>query len=84
MPRNRKKPVARGVATGDVVRPSQAEAWHGIEWTEEALRSKEVRVMPATGRSPPLGGVGGDGPPPSAHRGLQGQERTAVRIAQWG
>src|SRR5439155_16302109 len=23
----------------DVVRPSQAEAWHGIEWTEEALRS---------------------------------------------
>src|SRR5205807_159593 len=35
------------------------------------------------GRGSPLGGVGGDEPPPSAHRGLQGQERTAVRIAQW-
>jgi hypothetical protein len=30
------------VATGGSERPSQAKAWHGIEWTEEALLPEEV------------------------------------------
>jgi len=46
-------------------------------------RYQRPREAGRTGKGPSLGGVGGDGPPPSAHRGLQGQERTAVRIAQW-